>query len=77
MTTGIHYHVVGAAGTGMNAIAQLLAGDGAVVSGSDRDLDRGDELLTIRKLREAGIRFVPQDGSGITSGADFLWFHRR
>ncbi len=70
MTTGIHYHVVGAAGTGMNAIAQLLAGAGAVVSGSDRDLDRGDELLTIRKLREAGIRFVPQDGSGITSGTE-------
>lgn len=51
----------------MNALAQALKGDGWDVGGSDRYEDQGQDLEVIRKLKEAGIRFSPQDGSGITS----------
>jgi UDP-N-acetylmuramate--alanine ligase len=59
-------HLVGVAGVGMNALAQALKGGGWSVSGSDRYEDQGQDLEVIRKLKEAGIRFFPQDGSGVT-----------
>ena len=59
-------HLVGVAGVGMNALAQALQGNGWAVSGSDRYADQGQDLEVIRKLKHAGIRFCPQDGSGIT-----------
>jgi len=59
-------HLVGVAGVGMNALAQALKGDSWSVSGSDRYEDQGQDLDVIRKLKEAGIRFHPQDGSGVT-----------
>jgi UDP-N-acetylmuramate--alanine ligase len=59
-------HLVGIAGVGMNALAQALKGGGWVVSGSDRYEDQGQDLEVIRKLKEGGIRFCPQDGSGIS-----------
>ncbi len=64
-------HLVGVAGVGMNALAQAAKGGGWVVSGSDRYEDQGQDLDVIRKLKEADIRFYPQDGSGVsaTTGA--------
>lgn len=58
-------HLVGVAGVGMNALAQALKGAGWEVSGSDRYEDQGQDLGVIRKLKAAGIRFFPQDGSGV------------
>lgn len=59
-------HLVGVAGVGMNALAQALKGSGWAVSGSDRYEDQGQGLDVIGKLKRAGIRFYPQDGSGVT-----------
>ncbi len=59
-------HLVGVAGVGMNALAQALQGSGWSVSGSDRFEDQGQDIEIIRKLKQAGIRFHRQDGSGVT-----------
>ncbi len=64
----VDYHLVGVSGVGMSALAQALLAGGYTVSGSDRDLDRGLDLEVNRKLRAAGVRFVPQDGSGVGAG---------
>ncbi|HUT32875.1 MAG TPA: Mur ligase domain-containing protein [Planctomycetota bacterium] len=61
-----HAHLVGVAGVGMNPLAQALLACGWQVSGSDRYLDAGQDVEVIPKLRRAGVRLVPQDGSGIT-----------
>lgn len=61
-----HYHVVGAAGVGMNPLAQLLIREGYEVTGSDRYFDKGEELDIIGKLKKMGLKFVPQDGKSIT-----------
>ncbi|MDD4873180.1 MAG: Mur ligase domain-containing protein [Kiritimatiellae bacterium] len=60
-----HYHFVGVAGVGMSAIAQVALEQGNTVTGSDRDNDAGEALDVIRKLRIAGVKFVPQDGTGV------------
>jgi len=62
-----HYHFTGVAGVGMSAIAQVVLAQGNVVTGSDRDYDAGKVLDVIRKLKLAGVKFVPQDGSSIDS----------
>ena len=59
------YHVAGVAGVGMSALAQVLLARGFRVTGSDRYLDRGQDLPVLDKLRRAGVRLVPQDGSGV------------
>jgi len=61
-----HYHLVGLAGAGMSALAQVLQAQGKVVSGSDRCCDTGPDPDVVRKLRAGGIRLHPQDGSGVT-----------
>lgn len=58
-------HLVGVCGVGMSALAQALIAAGWAVTGSDRYLDIGQDLAIVPKLRRAGVRFVPQDGSGI------------
>ncbi len=63
---GESHHLVGVAGVGMNALAQALRGAASAVSGSDRYADQGQDLAVIRKLKAAGVVFVPQDGSGVT-----------
>lgn len=62
-----HIHLVGVAGVGMNPLAQALLAAGFAVSGSDRFLDQGQELDILPKLARAGVRLVPQDGSGLTA----------
>ena len=61
-----HYHLVGAAGVGMSALAQALVGAGMRVTGSDRYLDKGDNLPVIQQLGRAGVEFCAQDGGAIT-----------
>ncbi len=70
--SGAHVHVVGVAGVGMSALAQVLAGQGYAVSGSDRFHDRGDSLDVLRQLQRSGIAVVPQDGSGVTARTAFV-----
>lgn len=62
-----HYHVVGVAGVGMSAVAQMLVAAGFKVTGSDRYLDNGTELEIFNKLRLCGIEIVAQDGSSISN----------
>jgi UDP-N-acetylmuramate--alanine ligase len=64
----VHYHLVGIAGVGMSALAQVLLAEGFKVSGSDRDNDKGKDLAVLGKLGAAGIRLVPQDGTGVVVG---------
>ena len=60
------YHLVGVAGVGMSALAQVLIAQGHMVTGSDRYVDDGHELAIFRKLRVAGVLLLPQDGSAVT-----------
>lgn len=60
-----HFHLAGAAGVGMSAMAELLISLGANVSGSDRFHDQGQDMPVLRKLAARGMILVPQDGSGI------------
>jgi len=59
------YHLVGVAGVGMSALAQVFLAQGCAVSGCDRAADAGERLPVLDKLRAAGVRLHPQDGSGI------------
>ncbi|MFA6448405.1 MAG: Mur ligase domain-containing protein [bacterium] len=65
-----NYFFIGIGGSGMSAIAQILAGRGHGVSGSDRSNDSGVNGPFFGKLRELGIRLFPQDGSGVTADCD-------
>ncbi len=60
----------GIGGSGMSALAQLLAGSGKLVSGSDRDHDRGGSPRLFAKLEAQGVLLFPQDGSGVSSELD-------
>jgi UDP-N-acetylmuramate--alanine ligase len=71
MQTG-HYHLTGVAGVGMSAVAQALAAVGCEVTGSDRFCDQGWSLDVVGKLAKAGVKIVPQDGSGVSPGTTGL-----
>jgi len=49
----------------MSALAQFHAMGGGAATGSDRLVDRGEIADLRRKLETLGVRFFPQDGSGI------------
>lgn len=57
--------MAGLAGVGMSALAEALLAQGFTVSGSDRAHDQGQAPEVLATLVEAGVRLVPQDGSGI------------
>lgn len=59
-------HFVGVGGTGMSALAQIHALSGAEVTGSDRLNDHAGLGQARARLEAAGVRFFPQDGSGVT-----------
>jgi len=61
------YHFVGVGGSGMSALAQVLAARGNRVSGSDRNYDLGVNLPLFDRLSSSGIKLFPQDGSGVKS----------
>lgn len=65
------YFFCGIGGSGMSAIAQVLRARGAIVRGSDRGFDRGQNVATQDALRAQGIELVPQDGSEV-AGSDVL-----
>jgi UDP-N-acetylmuramate--alanine ligase len=60
-----HYFFIGVAGAGMSAIAQYLKGIGKDVSGSDRQFNQPEKVLTETQLNAEGIKTFIQDGSGI------------
>ncbi len=61
-------HIVGVAGTGMSALAQVLVAQEWTVSGSDRYHDRHEQLPVLEKLRKLGVELLPQDGTGVRDG---------
>ncbi len=62
--------MVGAAGVGMNPLAQLLLAEGHSVSGSDRFLDQGAAPAALQLLQRQGLMLRRQDGSGVVPGLD-------
>ena len=64
---GQHVHVVGVAGVGMNAVAQVLLGLGLRVTGSDRFFDQDTRLPVLDKLEGLGVQLHPQDGSALSA----------
>jgi len=66
------YHLVGVAGTGMNALAQVLLAAGHAVSGSDRYVDEGRKPAVVRQLCDAGLRLAAQDGTGVSAATTAL-----
>lgn len=62
----------GIGGSGMLPLAQILAGRGAQVAGSDRSRDQGRTPEKFAALEAQGFTLFPQDGSGITSKDQIL-----
>lgn len=62
----------GIGGSGMLPLAQILAGRGAQVAGSDRSRDQGRTPDKFVALEAQGFTLFPQDGSGITSKDQIL-----
>jgi len=67
-----HYHFAGVGGIGMSGLAQLLLWNGARVSGSDRCRDAGRPLEALDRLERAGVKILPQDGSGVQAETSAL-----
>lgn len=66
-------HFVGIGGIGMSGLAQMCAGIGLKVSGSDRAVDNPENRRIFNALRNQGIAIFPQDGSGVkASKPDYI-----
>ena len=65
-------HFAGIMGSGMSAIAQSLAWEGLVISGSDRIAFADEMKGTKGHLEQCGCNLFPQDGSGITPATEAL-----
>jgi UDP-N-acetylmuramate--alanine ligase len=68
LRNAVRIHMVGIAGQGMAALAQLLSADGKRVSGSDV----ADVFNTSRALRELGIHVRPFERSNITQETELV-----
>ena len=55
-------HFVGIGGIGMSGLAQMCAGIGLKVSGSDRAVDNPENRRIFNALRNQGIAIYTQDG---------------
>ncbi|MBW7897298.1 MurC-like ligase [Candidatus Brocadiaceae bacterium B188] len=66
------YHFTGLGGIGMSAIAQVLKGQGHIISGSDRNFDKNIASDVFSKLAAQGILLHLQDGSGIDENTDYV-----
>lgn len=62
------YFFCGIGGSGMSALARILARRGARVGGSDRSHDRGESPEKFAAFAAEGIALYPQDGSGPKDG---------
>ena len=72
MNSELLFFFCGIGGSGMSAIAQVLAGRGNRVVGSDRNHDRGLHAELFSSLAAQGISMVPQDGSAVTEDVSEL-----
>lgn len=61
--SGAWLHFVGAAGSGMSALAQFHALAGGRTTGSDRAFDRGQQPQLRAQLESLGVEIIPQDGA--------------
>jgi UDP-N-acetylmuramate--alanine ligase len=57
----------GIGGSGMLPLAQIAAGLGHPVAGSDRSRDQGRSAAKFAWMEASGFTLFPQDGSGVTS----------
>jgi UDP-N-acetylmuramate--alanine ligase len=62
----------GIGGSGMLPLAQILAGRGATIAGSDRSFDQGRTPEKFAALQAQGFTLFPQDGSGVVSKDQIL-----
>ncbi|WP_294193222.1 Mur ligase family protein [uncultured Sphingomonas sp.] len=69
---GKRFFLVGIGGSGMMPLAMILAGRGAIVSGSDRGLDQGRVPAKFDALRGQGIDLFAQDGGGVVSAEQIV-----
>ena len=60
------YHLIGAGGVGMSALATLVIKLGHNVTGSDRTLGTDN----LKRLERLGARIFPDDGSGVAPDVD-------
>lgn len=58
------FFLCGVGGSGMSALARILARRGVQAGGSDRSHDRGESLEKFAALQTEGVRLYPQDGTG-------------
>jgi len=58
----------------MSGLAQIIRGQGNIVSGSDRNYDAQKDQGLFSLLQSQGIRLFPQDGSGIGLTVDGVIF---
>lgn len=66
------YFFCGIGGSGMSALARLVAAQGHIVLGSDRSYDQGQSPEKFQQLINEGFKLFPQDGSGLDSKVDHL-----
>ena len=66
------YFFVGIGGSGMLPLAEIVAGQGHWVAGSDRSLDQGRLGAKFEALAAQSIGLFAQDGSGINSGDQII-----
>lgn len=64
----------GIGGSGLSALAGLLAEKGNKVSGSDRLFDTTPDSRLLERLKRSGIEIVRQDGRGIDGSFDLAVF---
>ena len=60
-------HIVGIAGSGMCAVAEVSLACGYAVHGSDRYWDQQTPIPVLARLEAAGCAIFPQDGTSITA----------
>jgi len=72
MISGQDFFFCGVGGSGMTPLALITKAKGGVVEGSDRALDQARNLSRFDYLRGQGVILHPQDGSGVTRGAQTL-----
>lgn len=64
----------GASGNGMSPLEQILVKKGYEVYGTDMAFDQGLDHHNRQALEAAGIKIIPQDGSGITTDVECVYY---
>jgi len=66
------YVFCGVGGSGMSALAVMMAARGHDVIGTDRSYDRGQSPEKFERLQHQNITLLPQDGSALNTDIDYL-----